>query len=41
MIILTSENLEYKPIRIDKDGWDAECAIIGVVNVLKREFSDS
>jgi repressor LexA len=41
MVILTSENPEYKPIRIDKDRWDAECAIIGVVVGLKRKFSDS
>jgi repressor LexA len=41
MVILTSENPDYKPIRIDKDRWDAECAIIGVVVGLKRKFSDS
>ncbi|WP_103135161.1 LexA family transcriptional regulator [Mesotoga sp. B105.6.4] len=41
MIFLTSENPDYKPIRIDKDRWDAECAIIGVVVGLKRKFSDS
>ena len=40
-VILTSENPEYKHIRISKDRWDFEYAIIGVVNVLKREFSDS
>ena len=41
MVILTSENPEYKPIRIDKDRWDAELAIIWVVVGLKRKFSDS
>ncbi|WP_292590056.1 MULTISPECIES: LexA family protein [unclassified Mesotoga] len=41
MVILTSENPEYKPIRIGKDRWDSECAIIGVVVGLKRKFSDS
>ena len=39
-IILTSENPEYKPIRINRDRWTAECAIIGVVVGLKRKFSD-
>jgi len=41
MVILTSENPEYKPIKINKDRWDSECAIIGVVVGLKRKFSDS
>jgi len=41
MVILTSENPEYKPIKINKDRWDAECAIIRVVVGLKRKFSDS
>ena len=41
MVIFTSENPEYKPIRIDKDRWDAELAIIWVVVGLKRKFSDS
>ena len=40
MVILTSENPEYKPIKINKDRWDAECAIIGVVVGLKRKLSD-
>ncbi len=39
-IILTSENPEYKPIRINRDRWTTECAIIGVVVGLKRKLSD-
>lgn len=40
VIILTSENPEYKPMRISKDRWTAECAIIGLVVGLKRKLSD-
>lgn len=29
MIILTSENLEYKPIRIDEGRWDSEMLLSG------------
>jgi repressor LexA len=39
-IILTSENPDYKPIRINRDRWTTECAIIGVVVGLKRKLSD-
>ena len=41
MEILTSDNPEYKAIKTDKDRWDAQCGIIGVVIGLKRKFSDS
>jgi len=42
MVLLTSDNPEYKAIKTDKDRWDAQCGIIGVVVVdLKRKFADS
>ena len=40
VVILTSENPEYKPMRISRDRWTAECAIIGLVVGLKRKLSD-
>lgn len=41
MVIVTSDNPEYKAIKTDKDRWDAQCGIIGVVIGLKRKFADS
>jgi len=41
MVLLTSDNPEYKAIKTDKDRWDAQCGIIGVVIGLKRKFSVS
>lgn len=41
IVILIPENPEYKAIKTDKDIWDAQCAIIGVVVGEEKTGTDS